>query len=141
MKTKISVLLSSMMFLQYYIWGAWYVTMGTYMGEVLKSSGMNIGAAYSAGAIATIISPFFVGMIADRFFAAQKIQTDTKVNSRTSVIRKNYAIYKKPVESKTLIKPDPERDLIMDERPLERIEEPKVVPQPVVEEQRRAQGA
>jgi nucleoside transporter len=73
MKTKISVLLSSMMFLQYYIWGAWYVTMGTYMGEVLKSSGMNIGAAYSAGAIATIISPFFVGMIADRFFAAQKI--------------------------------------------------------------------
>jgi hypothetical protein len=75
------------------------------------------------------------------FVAAQKIQTDTKVNSRTSVIRKNYAIYKKPVESKTLIKPDPERDLIMDERPLERIEEPKVVPQPVMEEQRRAQGA
>jgi len=73
MKPKITVLLSSMMFLQYYIWGAWYVTMGTYMGEVLKSSGMNIGAAYSAGAIATIISPFFVGMIADRFFAAQKI--------------------------------------------------------------------
>jgi hypothetical protein len=50
-------------------------------------------------------------------------------------------IYKKPVESKTLIKPDPERDLIMDERPLERIEEPKVAPQPVMEEQRRAQGA
>jgi len=73
MKTKIGVLLSSMMFLQYYIWGAWYVTMGTYMGTVLKSSGMDIGAAYSAGAIATIISPFFVGMIADRFFAAQKI--------------------------------------------------------------------
>ena len=73
MKSKVSVLLSSMMFLQYYIWGAWYVTMGTYMGEVLTSSGMDIGAAYSAGAIATIISPFFVGMIADRFFAAQKI--------------------------------------------------------------------
>lgn len=73
MRTKIGVLLSLMMFLQYYIWGAWYVTMGTYMGEVLKSSGVDIGAAYSAGAIATIISPFFVGMIADRFFAAQKI--------------------------------------------------------------------
>jgi hypothetical protein len=75
------------------------------------------------------------------FVAAQKIETDTKVNSRSTVIRKNYVIYKKPVESKTLIKPDPERDLIMDERPLERIEEPKVVLQPVAEEQRRAQGA
>ena len=71
MKTGIS--LAVMMFLQYYIWGAWYVTMGTYMGDVLKSSGVEIGAAYSAGAIATIISPFFVGMIADKFFAAQKI--------------------------------------------------------------------
>jgi len=71
MKTGIS--LAIMMFLQYYIWGAWYVTMGTYMGDVLKSSGVEIGAAYSAGAIATIISPFFVGMIADKFFAAQKI--------------------------------------------------------------------
>ncbi len=75
------------------------------------------------------------------FVAAQKIETDTKVKARTTVIRKNYVIYKKPVESKTLIKPDPGRDLIMDERPLERIEEPKVVPQPVMEEQRRAQGA
>ena len=73
MKLKTGILLSAMMFLQYYIWGAWYVTMGTYMGEVLGSKGVEVGAAYSAGAIATIISPFFVGMIADKFFAAQKI--------------------------------------------------------------------
>lgn len=61
------------MFFEYFIWGAWYVTMGTYMGENLHSTGLQIGAAFSALAIATIISPFIVGMIADRYFAAQKL--------------------------------------------------------------------
>ncbi|MBC7904476.1 MAG: nucleoside permease [Gemmatimonadaceae bacterium] len=65
--------LSIMMFLEYFIWGAWYVTMGTYMMKNLDSSGIQVGTAYSALAIATMISPFFVGLIADRFFAAQKI--------------------------------------------------------------------
>jgi nucleoside transporter len=65
--------LSVMMLLEYFIWGAWYVTMGTYMTEFLGASGSQIGAAYSALAIATIISPFFVGMVADRYFSAQRI--------------------------------------------------------------------
>jgi len=73
MKTKTNIVLSSMMFLQYFIWGAWYVTMGSFMSKYLGASGLQIGAAYSALAIATMISPFFVGMIADRFFPAQKI--------------------------------------------------------------------
>jgi len=58
MKASTGSLLSSMMFLEYFIWGAWYVTMGTYMSSHLQSSGLQIGAAYSALATATIISPF-----------------------------------------------------------------------------------
>src|ERR1700733_12764463 len=73
MKTNTGILLALMMLLEYFIWGSWYVTMGSYMGEHLQSSGVQIGAAYSALAIATIISPFFVGMVADRYFSAQRI--------------------------------------------------------------------
>ncbi len=76
MKLKTGILLSAMMFLQYYIWGAWYVTMGSYI-DVNFFNETNLdgakGAAYGAGAIATIISPIFVGMIADRYFSANKI--------------------------------------------------------------------
>ena len=73
MRIRTGAQLAFMMFLEYFIWGAWYVTMGTYMKEQLHSSGLRIGAAYSALAIATMISPFFVGMVADRYFSAQKI--------------------------------------------------------------------
>jgi nucleoside transporter len=73
MKSNATALLCLMMFVEYFIWGSWYVTMNTYMRINLHSSGVEIGAAYSALAIATMISPFIVGLIADRFFAAQKI--------------------------------------------------------------------
>src|SRR5579871_4234703 len=73
MKTTTRLKLSIMMFLEYFVWGAWYVTMTTYMKVNLGASDVEIGAAYSALAIATIISPFFVGMIADKYFAAQRI--------------------------------------------------------------------
>ncbi|MDP5169677.1 MAG: nucleoside permease [Bacteroidia bacterium] len=65
--------LSVMMFLNYFTWGAWYVTIGTYMGTELGFTGLQIGSVYASNAIAAIISPFFVGMIADRFFPSQRV--------------------------------------------------------------------
>ena len=73
MQTKLKVELSIFMFLQYFIWGAWYVSMGAYLNSVLKFSGQQVGAAYGAFAIGAMISPFFVGLIADRYFASEKL--------------------------------------------------------------------
>src|SRR5881296_270440 len=73
MQTALKTKLSCFMFLQYFIWGSWYVSMGTYLANVLKFSGQEIGAAYGAFAIGSMISPFFVGLIADRYFASEKM--------------------------------------------------------------------
>jgi len=73
MNSMIRVKLSLMMFLEFFVWGAWFVTMGTYLSKELSSEGFQIAAAYSTQSLGAIIAPFIIGLIADRYFAAQKI--------------------------------------------------------------------
>ncbi|WP_293786153.1 nucleoside permease [uncultured Pedobacter sp.] len=65
--------LSAMMFLEFFIWGAWFVSLGTYLGTTLKASGAETGAVFSTQCWGAIIAPFIVGLIADRYFNAEKI--------------------------------------------------------------------
>jgi len=62
-----------MMFMQFFVWGAWYGQMSKYMTDQLHATGDQVGNAYAAFSIAMIVAPFFVGMLADRFFQAQKV--------------------------------------------------------------------
>jgi nucleoside transporter len=73
MLLSVRLRLSTLMLLEYFIWGAWYVTMGTYLLTSLKADAVQVGVAYANLSIAAIISPFFVGLVADRFFSAQKV--------------------------------------------------------------------
>ena len=65
--------LALMMFLQFFVWGSWYGQLGKYMTDGLHATGEQVGNAYAAFSVAMIVAPFFVGMLADRFFAAQKV--------------------------------------------------------------------
>jgi nucleoside transporter len=65
--------LSFMMFLNYVIWSAWYVTLSAYLTITLKFTGTQAGAVFGTTALACMISPFFVGLIADRFFASERV--------------------------------------------------------------------
>ena len=73
MKKTVQTQLSVMMFLEFFVWGTWYVTLGTYLSQTLKFDGVDIGGVYSTMPWGAIIAPFFVGMIADRFFSAENV--------------------------------------------------------------------
>ena len=61
-----------MMFIQYVIWGA-YVTITTYLTQTLNFTGTQAGLVFSTVSLASLVSPFFVGLIADRFFATERV--------------------------------------------------------------------
>lgn len=65
--------LSFMMFLEFFIWGGWFVTMGTFLGNNLGATGAETAMAYSTQSWGAIIAPFIIGLIADRFFNAEQI--------------------------------------------------------------------
>jgi nucleoside transporter len=73
MNTTIRLKLSIMMFLEFFIWGAWFVTLGTYLGSNLSASGSETAAVFSTQSWGAIIAPFIIGLIADRYFNAEKI--------------------------------------------------------------------
>jgi len=73
MKIGTNIQLSVMMFLEFFIWGGWFVTMGIYLPNSLKSSGAEIAMAYSTQSWGAIIAPFIIGLIADRYFNAERI--------------------------------------------------------------------
>jgi nucleoside transporter len=65
--------LSVMMFLEFFIWGGWFVTMGSYLGTTLSASGAQIGLAYATQSWGAIIAPFIFGLVADRYFNAERV--------------------------------------------------------------------
>jgi nucleoside transporter len=73
MQLQMRTRLSTMMFLEYFIWGSWYVTLGTWLAGPMHFTGQQIGLAAGATSVGAILAPFFVGLIADRLFATQKV--------------------------------------------------------------------
>lgn len=73
MKAGIRFQLCLMMFLQFFIWGGWFVTLGTFLGNNLGASGGEIGMAFATQSWGAIIAPFIIGLIADRYFNAERI--------------------------------------------------------------------
>jgi MFS family permease len=73
MASIMRIRVSLMMFFEYFIWGAWYVALSSWLGTGLHFTGEQIGLAAGATAVGAMIAPFFIGLIADRLFATERV--------------------------------------------------------------------
>jgi len=73
MTTQMKLRLGAMMFLEYFVWGAWYVTLATWLAGSLHFTGQQIGLAAGTTAVGAMIAPFFVGLVADKAFSTERI--------------------------------------------------------------------
>lgn len=69
----IKLQLKGMMFMQYFIWGSWLITLGAYMMQTLKFTGVEVGLVYGSKGIAALIMPGLLGIIADKFIPANRL--------------------------------------------------------------------
>ena len=75
--TFVKTRLGAMMFLEYVIWGSWYVVLNTYLTSTLHFSGTQAGAVFGTVSVASIVSPFFIGLVADRYFSTERVMAHT----------------------------------------------------------------
>lgn len=73
MNLKLRLQLSAMMFLEYFIKGAWFVTLGTYLLKNLQADGLELAQVFSTQSLGAVAAPFFIGFIADRYFNAERV--------------------------------------------------------------------
>ncbi len=69
----VKIRLGLMMFLQYVVWGTWYVTIGTWLTSAHHFTGQQVGLVSGTTAVGAIVAPFFVGLIADKLFATERV--------------------------------------------------------------------
>jgi len=85
MPSPLKVRLGLMMFVNYIVWGAWYVTISTYLTTTLHFTGTQAGAVFGTVSIASLLSPFFVGLVADRYFATEKVMAGLYLAGAVSI--------------------------------------------------------
>lgn len=91
MGSLVKAQLGTMMLLEYAIWGSWYVTLNTYLTSTLHFTATQAGAAFGTTAVAAIVSPVFVGLVADRFFATERVMAALYAASAACMVGLMYA--------------------------------------------------